>query len=266
METIKYYNITLLLLILLFTCIGSLAYIPLSLQRETYEPAYIDDDGIDNGYVPNETLTVTQASWIFYNEISNDSLMKMLANSFRDNGRLEAEEVLNATTAAFQRIKSNETELVMSLATPVANALNRQLHQYDKFTPETKFKPLSIGKIREVKRYGNNSYVITTVTPLYRESKRHGIVLEIIGVVDSKTLAVTTVHTARLLGLLPEDRLILKSGFAHEQNAREYGSVDSFARDESIMKSSEYEQQVIHSQADGIKDDRGISSLSFYTK
>jgi hypothetical protein len=111
------------------------------------------------------------------------------------------------------------------------------------------------------KEIKSNSTIFDITLLLFRETKQYGFVVNINANVD-KAITVTKLE---LIGLLSEDRFKLLGDIDSKNNLKREYNLESkdFKDAESIIKTRDFETQLLLQQAEGLLLDRGISSKSF---
>lgn len=269
MKILKYHNIILLLcLIVMITTFSSVTYI--GSQHERFQPAFIEDIQVNRGNSIDASTKVSQNPKQYFNELDIDVLQQMLIsivpNHIYKKGTLQSTAQLTTDSPIFKQVKLKESVFISDIGGILTQGLNNQLEKFDKYTSTIKFKALE-GKIIRVIKNDKDTYLISIVITFHRETKRHGIVLEIDWLINNNMMLISNgIQSVKIIGVLSEDQLELNSGFEHEQTLRSYGTNIQFIKDETVVQSVDFESNMLKKQSDDMMDERGISSLSFFHK
>lgn len=260
MKTIKIYNIVLLLCVVGISCLGSMTYIPF--LSEGYQPAYLEDPTIDRGYAIVKARPLTDKK-VFFKELDIDTLEQMITRQLPASKEEinHMHMISNDNTAirnTFQSAAETASEKLLTI-------LNSQLDIYDKFTPNIQFRKVAMNyKLADT--LSPNDINIVMVVVLHRQTKQHGIVCEVLFKADKSTSSFVSLVKVKIIGTIPEDKIVLLGSYDINQSTRQYGTSSDFAKDEQVVQDIAYEKHVITQQVEGLLQDRGISSLSFFKK
>lgn len=247
MNTIKIYNIILLVVLVVISFISPLSYMLWLHRLEGFETL------MDNGLKLDETKKSTALSSktrnaVYFQELSTgdiDAMLMFLPRLPNNSCSTNDEENL-----MIQAMLDKNKIIKTKLNSDILSVLNNNLCNYDKLTSDLKFRAVST-RISHFFETSDRNIRVKSYTLIHREGKQYGFVVLTVSLWKSD-MTLIGYTDAIVVGTIAEDIINL-----------EHGYLSKFKGDETIMKSSAYEKDLIERQANNIHDDRGISALGF---
>lgn len=260
MLTITYINIIVLLFVLILTAL-------LGSRSKSYHKEFIEmyndldvliaDKGLPLSFAKG--LNVRDTS--YYKEVEGDAidavLVHMIDILYKDDAQ---DKTIDKTIDMASIVEKTDAPQIISqrLVKSLNKELNKKQNKVDDFS-------VLISDIQGVENTLGTDYVITTRHIVHRASRMYGFVIFIRSLWTTNN-KLKGVFKYEVTGILPEDALQTVQGCNQtEANNvfRPYTDSVSFIQSEAIMKSKQYEDNIIKEQVYGLSQDRGISSKSF---
>jgi hypothetical protein len=265
MNTIKNRTIILLLFILLTTCIiGSSSYINSKGAQENYSQftqrssnANFETVSYEKGLSLNAIDTMQIKNNVYYNEIDKKAISIII-------GVLTNVVFLGDIVSDTPIISITDDEILERVSETILTSLNKSIQEYDKFTFKIPFTNV-IHEIISKQSTSTNEYIIQTRHVVHRESKMYGFVIVAKSIWKSDTMEMRGFVDIEPTGIVFEDMIEMYKGKDINQPMayRSYGDTSSYIQEEVIMKTQDFEEDVVNKQVYGLLKDRGISSKSF---
>jgi hypothetical protein len=259
MPTITYINIIVLLFVLILTTV-------LGSTSTTYIETYRDLDVLiaDKGLPLSFTKGLNVRDTTYYKEVDGETIDKVLVQLidvlYKDGGRIEKKQTMEEL-ASLDKKTSATSKISQRLITRLNMELNKTKSKKDDFK-------VLISDIQSMETTQGTEFIITTRHIVHRESRMYGFVIYIKSLWNNvnEVSSFKGIIQSEVKGILPEDALQAVKGcdkFESDHPFRPYTDTVSFIQSEAIMKSKQYEDDIIKEQVYGLSQDRGISSLSF---
>lgn len=262
MITITYINIIVLTFVLIIsTVLGSI-----SNKSNKYLENYRDLDVLiaDKGLPLSFTKGLNVRDTSYYKEVDGNTIDAVLVNLidvlYKDMDRTIKKQTPEELASFDEKISVTKT-ISQRLLTTLNKELNKTKSDKDNFK-------ILINDVQMMETTEGTDLIITTRHIVHRESRMYGFVIYIKSLwsnFNETTLFKGIIHT-EVTGILPEDALQVVKGCENVEGRdmfRPYTDSMTFIQSEAIMKSKEYEEDIIKEQVYGLSQDRGISSLSF---
>jgi hypothetical protein len=259
MPTITYINIIVLLFVLILTTV-------LGSTSTTYIETYRDLDVLiaDKGLPLSFTKGLNVRDTTYYKEVDGETIDKVLVQLidvlYKDGGRIEKKQTMEEL-ASLDKKTSATSKISQRLITRLNMELNKTKSKKDDFK-------VLISDIQSMETTQGTEFIITTRHIVHRESRMYGFVIYIKSLWNNvnEVSSFKGIIQSEVKGILPEDALQAVKGcdkLESDHHFRPYTDTVSFIQSEAIMKSKQYEDDIIKEQVYGLSQDRGISSLSF---
>lgn len=263
MSTITYINIIVLLFVLIVTSVLG------ARTSSTYIESYRDLDVLiaDKGLPLSFTKGLNVRDNTYYKEVDgekvDEALVKLIDVLYKDDGRSEKKLTLEEL-ASFDDKTDATQKISQRLLTRLNIELNKTKSKKDDFK-------LLISDVQLIEKTKGTDIVVTTRHIVHRESRMYGFVIYVVSLWMKSSSAkedysLKGIIKSEVTGILPEDALQAVKGCEHSETSnifRPYTDSVSFIQSEAIMKSQQYEDDIIQDQVYGLLQDRGISSKSF---
>lgn len=263
MITITYINIIVLTFVLIISSVlGSV-----SIKSNKYVENYRDLDVLiaDKGLPLSFTKGLNVRDNTYYKEVDGNTIDTVLVNLidvlYKDMDRSVKKQTPEELASIDKKISATKT-ISQRLLTTLNKELNKTKSDKDNFK-------LLINDVQMMETAGiGTDLIITTRHIVHRESRMYGFVIYIKSLWSSfnETTSFKGIIHTEVTGILPEDALQVVKGCEHVEARdmfRPYTDSVTFIQSEAIMKSKQYEEDIIKEQVYGLSQDRGISSLSF---
>lgn len=261
MNTITYINIIVLTFVLIIsTVLGSMS------SRKRYVETYRDLDVLiaDKGLPLSFTKGLNVRDTTYYKEVDGETIDTVLLNLidilYKNMDRSVKKQTPEELASIDKKIGVTKT-----ISQRLLNTLNKELNKTK--SDKDNFKILN-NDVQMMETMEGTDLIITTRHIIHRESRMYGFVIHIKSLWSSfnETTSFKGIIHTEVTGILPEDALQAVKGCEQLETRnmfRPYTDNPTFIQSEAIMKSKQYEDDIIKEQVYGLSQDRGISSLSF---
>lgn len=244
MNTIKIYNIILLVVLVIISFISPLTYMLWIHRLESFET--LMDKGIELDEIRKSTaLSSKTRNAVYFQELSTgdiETMLMFLPRLPKVSCVPNDEESVNILDKK-KLINSKITDDILSV-------LNNNLCNYDRLTSDVKFIAIN-NRIAQLHKTNDGNIRVKSYTLVHREAKQYGFVVLTVSL-WKPDITLIGYSESIVVGTIAEDIINIEHGYLSKSKG-----------DETIMKSSVYEQDLIERQAKNILDDRGISAFGF---